>query len=93
MQGHGRLPQVQQAHPRRPQAGRRQERPRRHAAARERGATVVALTDSRLGPVAAAADAVLTVQQAELFGFRTLSSTMCLAQALYIAVAYRLQNP
>ena len=62
--------------------------------AAERGASVVAISDSPLSPIARGAAATLTVHESEAFFFRTMPSTVCLAQALFIAVAYRLeQNP
>jgi DNA-binding MurR/RpiR family transcriptional regulator len=57
----------------------------------ERGARVLALTDSGLSPIARQAELVLSVREAEAFGFRALSSTISLAQALFIALAYRLE--
>lgn len=59
--------------------------------ARERGARIIALTDSRMSPVAESAQAVLLVQEHATFGFRALTSAMGLAQALFIALAYRLE--
>lgn len=59
--------------------------------ARRRGARIIAITDSRLSPVARGASALLLVQDTSVFGFRSLTSTMCLAQGLFIALAYRLE--
>ncbi|MFT4192117.1 MAG: MurR/RpiR family transcriptional regulator, partial [Comamonas sp.] len=56
-----------------------------------RGATLIALTDSRLNPLASQAHAALLLQESETFGFRALTSTMGLAQSLFIALAYRLE--
>ena len=61
----------------------------REAAAR--GARIIAITDSRMGPLAAEAAAVLVVHEASTFGFRALTNTMCLAQSLFIALAYQLE--
>jgi DNA-binding MurR/RpiR family transcriptional regulator len=61
----------------------------REAAAR--GAHIIAITDSRMGPLAAEAAAVLVVHEAETFGFRALTNAMCLAQSLFIALAYQLE--
>lgn len=65
----------------------------RHCAelAAERGATIVAITDSSLSPISRIAAATLTVHEPETFFFRALSSMMCLAQSLFIALAYRLE--
>lgn len=60
-------------------------------AARQRGARVIALTDSRMSPIAEQAEAVLSVQENVSFGFRSLSGAIGLAQGLFIALAYRLE--
>jgi DNA-binding MurR/RpiR family transcriptional regulator len=57
----------------------------------ERDATVVAITDSSLSPISRAAAVTLTVHESEAYFFRALASTMCLAQSLFIALAYRLE--
>ncbi|KAF1046298.1 MurR/RpiR family transcriptional regulator [Xylophilus sp.] len=56
-----------------------------------RGARLVALTDSQLSPLAARADATLLAQDGATFGFRSLTSTLCLAQSLFLALAYRME--
>ena len=58
---------------------------------REAGARVIALTDSRMSPIAAEADVALVVHESATFGFRSLTTTMGLAQSLFIALAYRLE--
>jgi DNA-binding MurR/RpiR family transcriptional regulator len=62
-------------------------------AARERGAHIIAITDSRMGPMARLADTTLLVKDSATFGFRALTSTMALAQGLFIALAYQLELP
>ncbi len=57
----------------------------------ERGARLIAITDSRMSPLAQKAEVQLLVQESMAFGFRALSSTMALVQALFIALAYRLE--
>jgi len=57
----------------------------------EREATVVAITDSSLSPISRAAAVALTVHESEAYFFRSLAGTMSLAQALFIALAYRLE--
>jgi hypothetical protein len=42
----------------------------------------------QLAPLARAADALLTVTEGSAFAFRSLTSTICLCQALFIALAY-----
>lgn len=53
------------------------------------GARCLALTDSVLSPVARQAALVLQVDDAELLGFRSLTSAMCLAQTLAMGLAFR----
>lgn len=64
-----------------------------HAAqvAVERGAPLIAITDSRMSPLAADARAALLVQESSTFGFRASTNAMALAQSLFIALAYRLE--
>lgn len=54
-----------------------------------RGARLIAITDSQMSPLAAMASATLVVHESSTFGFRSLTNTMCLAQSLFIALAYR----
>jgi DNA-binding MurR/RpiR family transcriptional regulator len=53
------------------------------------GVRCLALTDSVLSPVARHAALVLQVEDAELLGFRSLTSAMCLVQTLAMALAFR----
>lgn len=57
-------------------------------AAIENGASVIAISDSMVSSIAKSADLVLQVKDAEVRGFRTLASSMCLVQALAIAYAF-----
>lgn len=59
--------------------------------ATQAGVAVIAITDSRMGALAQVADMSLVVQESAVFGFRALSSTMALAQCLFIALAYRME--
>jgi DNA-binding MurR/RpiR family transcriptional regulator len=59
----------------------------------ERGARLIAITDSRMSPLTRVAEAALLVQDNSTFGFRALTSTMGLAQSLFIALAYALELP
>lgn len=59
--------------------------------ARQQGARLIAITDSRMSPIARAAEATLIVQDSATFGFRALTAAMGLAQSLFIALAYRLE--
>lgn len=57
----------------------------------ERGARLLAITDSQFSPLAAHASATLLVQDGATFGFRSLTSTLCLVQSLFLGLAYRLE--
>lgn len=57
--------------------------------ARERGARIVAITDSPLSPLAALAERRLEVVESDFGAFRSLSATFCLAMTLAVAVAER----
>jgi DNA-binding MurR/RpiR family transcriptional regulator len=53
----------------------------------ERGAKVLAITDSTLSPIARDAHAVLQVHDAEIGGFRSVASAMVLCHALAVGLA------
>jgi DNA-binding MurR/RpiR family transcriptional regulator len=53
-----------------------------------RGARVLAISDSLVSPVAKPAQCVLQVRESEVRKFRSLSASMCLAQALVINFAF-----
>ncbi len=59
--------------------------------AHDNGAKVLVITDSTLAPLARMAHALLTVTEGSAFAFRSLTSTICLCQALFIALAYKLE--
>ncbi len=61
--------------------------------AKERGAHLIAMTDSKMCPLAKLADIVLMVQDSSTFGFRSLASSMALSQSLFMALAYALELP
>lgn len=58
----------------------------------EQGTPVVLITDSPLSPVATHATVCLEIRDAEMHNFRSLTASMCLAQALTITVGLTL-NP
>lgn len=60
-------------------------------AAQHHGAKTLVITDSQLSPLARHASAGLFVKEGSAFAFRSLTSTICLCQALFIALAYRLE--
>lgn len=62
----------------------------RHA--HRRGAKAIVLTDSRMSPLARVADTLLVVPEGSAFAFRSLTNTLCLGQALFVALAYRLES-
>ena len=59
----------------------------------DRRAKLIAITDSLMSPLAKMAQASLIVQDNSTFGFRSLTSTMSMAQSLFIALAYTLELP
>jgi len=59
--------------------------------AQRRHAKTVVITDGRMAPLARDAAALFTVKEGSAFAFRSLTSTLCLCQALFVALAYRLE--
>lgn len=59
--------------------------------ARRQGAKLIAITDSRMSPLAAHAATAFIVHESSTFGFRALTNVMALAQGLFVALAYRLE--
>ncbi|MFJ2280050.1 MurR/RpiR family transcriptional regulator [Pseudomonas sp. NPDC087803] len=59
--------------------------------ARQQQANTLILTDSHLSPLARNANSLLLVNEGSALAFRSLSATLCLCQALFVAVAYRLE--
>lgn len=57
-----------------------------------RGVPVVAISDSTLSPLAKSASVLFSVPEHEYTFSRSLAAPMCLAQALTVALAARLQN-
>lgn len=60
-------------------------------AAHQAGARILLITDSQLSPLVRFATAHLFVKEGSAFAFRSLTSTICLCQALFIELAYRLE--
>jgi DNA-binding MurR/RpiR family transcriptional regulator len=54
-------------------------------------ASTLVITDSQMSPLARFASVLLTVKEGNAFGFRSLTNTICLCQALFIALAYKLE--
>jgi DNA-binding MurR/RpiR family transcriptional regulator len=62
------------------------------AAAKERKARIIAITDSRLSPIAGAADLTFEIKDAEVRQFRSLTASLCLAQSLVISYALEMEG-
>ncbi len=59
--------------------------------ARQQGAEILLVTDSRLSALAKQARVVLAVKESSVFAFRSLTNTMALCQALFVALAYQME--
>jgi DNA-binding MurR/RpiR family transcriptional regulator len=57
----------------------------------QRGAKVLVFTDTHLSPLAKKADVSLVIPESAVFGFRSLTNTLVVAQSLFVALAYRLE--
>jgi DNA-binding MurR/RpiR family transcriptional regulator len=57
-----------------------------------RRAHLLSFTDTPVSPIAKPADAVLLVRETEVRSFRSLSASLCLAQAVAISVAFRVSS-
>ncbi len=62
------------------------------AAAKQQKARIVSITDSRLSPIAAPADVMFEVKDAEVRQFRSLTASLCLAQSLVISYAFEIEG-
>ena len=62
-------------------------------AAVQAGCVVLSISDSLVSPVSKPAQLVLQVREAEIRKFRSLSASMCLAQALVISYAFAASQP
>jgi DNA-binding MurR/RpiR family transcriptional regulator len=60
--------------------------------ARASGAKIIAISDSRVSPIARHADVLFETKDAEVRNFRSLTASLCLAQTLVIACAYQLES-
>ena len=61
-------------------------------AAKESKARIIAITDSRLSPIASAADLTFEIKDAEVRQFRSLTASLCLAQSLVISYALEMEG-
>lgn len=62
------------------------------AASKEQKAKIIAITDSRLSPIAGAADLCFEIKDAEVRQFRSLTASLCLAQTLVISYAFEMEG-
>jgi DNA-binding MurR/RpiR family transcriptional regulator len=62
------------------------------AAARQKGAVVLGITDSALSPLAPLSRAWLEINEADFGGFRSLAATMAVGMSLVLAIAQRRQK-
>ncbi|NQZ32071.1 MAG: MurR/RpiR family transcriptional regulator [Oceanospirillaceae bacterium] len=62
------------------------------ASAIDKKVPLILITDSALSPLASSAEVCFVVKEAEVHTFRSLSSSLCLAQSLSIGLAYRLEK-
>jgi len=56
------------------------------------GAKILSISDSRVSPIAKAADIALQVHDSEVRSFRSLAASMCLAQAVVIGFAFDVEG-
>ena len=56
------------------------------------GAKILSISDSRVSPIAKAADIALQVHDSEVRSFRSLAASMCLAQAVVIGFAFEAEG-
>lgn len=54
------------------------------------GANILSITDTEVSPIGRLATVVLQARDVEMRGFRTLAASMCIAQTLAVAFAFRL---
>ncbi|GAB1440414.1 MurR/RpiR family transcriptional regulator [Providencia sp.] len=57
--------------------------------AAQTGAQQIVITDSQISPLASFSDVCFVVKEAQVDAFRSQSATLCLAQSLTVALAYR----
>ncbi|WP_417439373.1 MULTISPECIES: MurR/RpiR family transcriptional regulator [Gammaproteobacteria] len=61
-------------------------------AAAEKGVPLIVITDNQISPLASIATVSFVVKEAEIDSFRSLSSSLVLAQSLSIGLAHRLEQ-
>jgi DNA-binding MurR/RpiR family transcriptional regulator len=62
------------------------------SASKELKARIIAITDSRLSPIAGVADLCFEIKDAEVRQFRSLTASLCLAQTLVISYAFEMEG-
>ena len=61
--------------------------------AKANGTRIALLSDSEVSPIARIADTTLIIRDAEIFGFRALSSSLCIAQAIIVSFVALSETP
>ncbi|NVK74995.1 Fe-S cluster assembly protein HesB [Marinomonas sp. CT5] len=61
-------------------------------AAAEKNVPLIVITDNQISPLASIASVCFVVKEAEIQSFRSLSSSLCLAQSLSIGLAHALEK-
>lgn len=59
--------------------------------AKPSGVPLIVITDSQLSPLVQYADVCFVVKEAEVRSFRSLTTSLCLTQAIAISLAYRIE--
>ncbi len=62
------------------------------ARAAERGAAIIAITDSPVSPIATQATVCFEINDSEVYGFRSLTASLCLAQTLAMGLGLLLNG-
>ena len=60
--------------------------------AKDRGASVIVITDSLVSPIASQATVCFEIKDAEVYAFRSLAASLCVAQALAMGMGLRLER-
>ncbi len=60
---------------------------------RQNGAHIVSITDSTFSPLVSLSDVTLEIHEVEVHAFRSLSTSMCLALSMIVALGNRMRKP
>ncbi|MGH8177763.1 MAG: MurR/RpiR family transcriptional regulator [Steroidobacter sp.] len=61
-------------------------------ATKQQKTRIIAITDSRLSPIASPSDVAFEIKDAEVRQFRSLTASLCLAQTLVISYAFEMEG-